>query len=471
MKRSVKLAVLSFLLSIGILSVHAEIKLPAIFNHSMVLQQQTDAALWGWSKPNTNVRVTTSWNNKRYTVKSNNKGFWKLKVKTPVAGFTPYSVTISDGKAVTIENVLIGEVWLCSGQSNMEMPMKGFGNQPIEGGPEDIAYSTNDGIRCFTAERVSHVTPQEDCNGIWEVAGPEATPRFTATGYYFARLLNRTLNIPVGLIHTSWGGSRIEAWMPSSSLKDIPEKKIPQTEADIKIQNGTPTVLYNGMLHPFVGYGIRGAIWYQGEANRTEYELYTKMFDQMVREWRNLWQVGEFPFYYCQIAPYNYGGNPTSAFIREAQGKGMETTPNTGMAVLMDSESPDCIHPPKKKMAGERMALWALAQTYGMEKIHHRSPQVTSVETEGRVMILLCDIPANPGLTTHNKEILHFRIAGADKRFHPAKAAISGNKIYVFSPAVAQPVAVRYCFDDTSTTEIFTVEGNLPMSSFRTDNW
>jgi sialate O-acetylesterase len=225
------------------------------------------------------------------------------------------------------------------------------------------------------------------------------------------------------------------------------------------------------MIHPILGYGIRGAIWYQGESNRDEPALYVKMFDAMVREWRNLWNMGEFPFYYCQIAPYYYGGGTNSGFIREAQSKGMKTTPNTGMAVLMDAESVYSIHPPKKRDAGERMALWALAETYGIKGMHYRSPELRSLEIEGRVAVLTFDLNVDPGLTTYGKEMLNFTVAGSDKRFYPAKAAYSGNRVFVFSPSVASPVAVRYCWDDTSATELFTVEGNLPLSSFRTDEW
>jgi sialate O-acetylesterase len=191
----------------------------------------------------------------------------------------------------------------------------------------------------------------------------------------------------------------------------------------------------------------------------------------MVREWRKLWDMGEFPFYYCQIAPYNYGGGTNSGYIREAQAKGMSTTPNTGMAVLMDANSVNSIHPPKKRDAGQRLALWALAKTYGMDRMQYRSPELKSFEIDGRVAILTFDMPADPGLTSYGKEIHNFSIAGDDKRFSPAKAAYSGNKVYVFSPGVAKPVAVRYCWDDTSATELFTVEGNLPLSSFRTDEW
>ena len=471
MKRIITLHFACFFFSVFTFSTSADIKLPAIFSDNMVLQQQSQVAVWGWAKPNASVSVTGSWNKKTVTVRSDATGCWRTTIATPTAGFTPHTLTISDGKAVTLHNILIGEVWICSGQSNMEMPMKGFLNEPIAGGPEAIATSTNPGLRCFTVTKASKAAPQDDCSGSWELANPQTTPGFTATGYFFGRLLNQALNVPIGLIHTSWGGSRIEAWMTSNSLKDIPEKAIPASDADIRIQNGTPTVLYNGMIYPILGYGIRGVVWYQGESNRDEPALYVKMFDAMVREWRNLWGMGEFPFYYCQIAPYYYGGGTNSGYIREAQAKGMTTTPNTGMAVLMDAESVNSIHPPKKRDAGERMALWALAKTYGMERMHYRSPDVKSLEIEGRIAIITFDIDASPGLTTYGREILNFQIAGANKRFSPAKAACSGNKVFVFSPAVAQPIAVRYCWDDTSATELFSVEGNLPVSSFRTDDW
>jgi sialate O-acetylesterase len=451
-------------------NVKAEVKFPAIFGNGMVLQQQSQVAVWGWAKANTNVSVVASWDKKHYSVRSDGTGYWKVKVQTPKASFTPYTLTASDGKAVTLSNILIGEVWVCSGQSNMEMPMKGW-NASIDGGSNDINHSTNPGIRCFTIGHASKAQTQDDCKGKWEEANPQTVPFFTATGYYFGRLINEALNVPVGLIHTSWGGSRIEAWMTPASLKDVPEKKIPTTDADIKVANGDGAVLYNGMLHPIVGYGIRGAIWYQGESNKGEPDLYVKMFDLMVREWRNIWGVGEFPFYYCQIAPYNYGGgHPNSAYIREAQSKGL-LTPNTGMAVLMDANSPGDIHPVKKKDAGERMALWALAKTYGMEKMYYRSPEYKSLTLEGRVAIVSFDLFGARTLTDYGKDLRGFSIAGNNKRFHSAKAVLSGNKVYLFSPNVPEPVAVRYCWDDTSATELFSVEGSLPVSSFRTDEW
>ncbi|GAP73303.1 sialic acid-specific 9-O-acetylesterase [Candidatus Symbiothrix dinenymphae] len=447
--------------------VKADVKLPAVFGDNMVLQQQSQVAVWGWAKAKTGVKVTGSWNNKSYSATSDSKGYWKVKIQTPAAGLTPYTLTVSDGKAVTLNNVLIGEVWVCSGQSNMAWLMNQVDNRV-----DDIRYSGNAGIRCFAVGHKSTAQAQDDCTGRWEVASPQTVPNFTAAGYYFARLINSSLNIPVGLLHTSWGGSPIEAWMTSASLKDIPEKPVPATDADIKAHGGSPTVLYNGMIHPLVGYGIRGAIWYQGEANIDEPALYVKMFDRMVREWRNVWGVGEFPFYYCQIAPFNYGGrHSNSAYIREAQSKGLQT-PNTGMAVLMDANSPHDIHPTNKKDAGERMALWALAKTYGWEKMHYRSPEYKSLTIDGRVAIVTLDAFGAPsGLTTYDKDIRNFAIAGNDKRFHRATAVLAGDKVYLFSPNVQEPVAVRYCWDNTSPSEIFSRDGNLPISSFRTDEW
>lgn len=461
------------LLMMGIIvtssQIRGEITLPKIFADNMVLQQKSDVSIWGWAKPDATVRVTTSWNKKSYSVKSDPSGYWILKVRTPVAGYTPYSITVTDGKPIHLKDILIGEVWLCSGQSNMEMPMRGFQGQPIENGPEAISNS-NPFIHFFKVDKVSTLYPQDSCSGTWMKSNIQTLPELSATAYFFARLIQQNLDVPVGLIQSSWGGTPIEAWMPPASLQDFPEKKIPTTQEEIKSATWTPTLLYNGIIHPLVGYGIRGVIWYQGEANTTAPGIYAKLFENMVVEWRRLWGIGDFPFYYCQIAPYNYGSNRNSAYLREAQVKSMKIT-NTGMAVLMDSESPDCIHPPRKKEAGERMALWALARTYGMDNIHYRSPELRSFEIEGRMVTLTFGVFNHPGLTSYDKEIKNFVVAGEDKQFYPAKAAILGNKVFLFSPRVAEPVAVRYCFDNTSASEIFSVEGNLPISSFRTDEW
>jgi sialate O-acetylesterase len=449
------------------LSAYADIKMPAMFCDNMVVQQQSEVAIWGWAKAKAAVRVTCSWNNKTYKVGSDENGKWKTLIQTPKAGFTAYFITISDGKSITINNVLAGEVWLCSGQSNMEMPMKGYKNQHIANGVEDIQNSTNNNIRLFTLKRNATTTPQEDSEGNWSIADPETVAEFSATAYYFGRKLFKTLNIPIGLINSSRGGSCIETWMTPDALKDFPNIKIPTVDETVS-RIHTPTVLYNAMIYPIQGYGIKGAIWYQGEANVNNYKDYEQMFAKMIGEWRRLWSIGDFPFYYVQIAPYKRNGT-NAAYLREAQMKSQQI-PNTGMAVVMDADSPDCIHPPKKRDAGERLALWALAKDYG-QKLPYKSPSVANVQIQGQVATLLFDGDKSTGLTTYGKEIKGFSVAGQNKRFYPAVASLNGNKVVVVSAMVDQPVSVRYAFDDTSGSEIFSVNGNLPVSSFRTDDW
>lgn len=461
-----------FFISVFCKSIIAEIKMPSIFANNMVLQQQSDVLIWGSAKPNIQTTVYTSWDNKKYKTKSDFKGKWQIKIKTTKASFTPYTITISDGKVLVIKNILIGEVWICSGQSNMEMPMSGFRNQPIENAPKDILDAQFPNIRIFTVKWNATTQPQNDCVGSWKLTSPEAISSFSATAFYFGRMLFSKLNIPIGLISSNKGGSSIEAWMNSNALVDFTEKKIPTLNEKEIIPNKTPTGLFNAMIYPIIGYGIRGAIWYQGEANVDEPDLYIRMFDKMVREWRNLWGIGEFPFYYAQIAPYRYGdGHLNSAYMREAQSKCMSTTSNTGMAVLMDAQSPYCVHPPKKRDAGERLALWALAKTYEISGISYKSPTYTKMEIDGRLITLTFDVPESSGLTSYNKDIHEFEIAGKNKRFYPAVATLFGNKVFVFSPQVDFPIAVRYAFKDISESEIFSVDGGLPLSSFRTDQW
>ncbi|MDR0680891.1 MAG: sialate O-acetylesterase [Dysgonamonadaceae bacterium] len=464
MKKKEIISVIFLLISV---ITYAEIKLPAIFGENMLLQQQAEVAVWGWASPKSTVSVKGSWNNKTFKTQSNENGEWKLKISTPKAGFIPYTLTISDGKALVLKNVLIGEVWICSGQSNMEMPMKGYKNQPIENGAEDILNSENRNIRFFTVKRQAQTTPQDNTEGAWLEANAETTANFSATAYYFGRKLFNSLNVPVGLISTNKGGSRIETWMTPESLKDFPDTKIPAKD-DVLSTNNMPTGLYNAMIHPIVGYGIRGAIWYQGEANASNPSEYEKLFASMVTEWRRIWEMGDFPFYFVQIAPYNYE-NLNSAFQREAQ-QHCQAVKNTGMAVVLDADSPCCIHPPKKRDAGERLALWALAKNYG-KKIEYKSPEPVKIDFLDYLTIITFDIDNNTGLTSWGKEIKGFEVAGENRKFYPAKNEIEGNKIFVMSPQVPKPIVVRYAFKNTSQAELFSVSSNLPVSSFRTDDW
>ncbi len=462
------ISILCFFLLINF-EVSAEITLPVIFGDHMVLQQQTDAAIWGKATANKTVKITTSWNNKSYSAKADSDGNWKTKVQTPVAG-GPYSISISDGKTLTLNNVLIGEVWICSGQSNMEMPMRGFNNQPIIGGQEAIATSKNESIRLFTVKRDKSLTEKDDFEGNWLECEPGNVVNFSATGYFFGRMIQQVLDVPVGLICSSWGGTRIEPWMSESGIKNFDWVKQPDKNMTEEFNQQTPTVLFNAMISPMVGYGIKGAIWYQGEANRNQPKEYEKLMPGLADNWRDEWKINDFPFYYVQIAPFNYGSNSlNSAFMREAQLKAAVGTINFGMACIMDSGEEFCIHPANKKAAGERLAFLALAKTYGQDGIEYSGPVLKEMKIEGSVVKLTFDHAKN-GLTTFGKPLEHFTIAGENQRFVPANAAITREGITVFSPQVENPVAVRYAFDDFVIGELFNTEG-LPASSFRTDDW
>ncbi|NDV79731.1 sialate O-acetylesterase [Dysgonomonas sp. 511] len=453
----------------------AELKLPAIFGNNMMLQQNTEVQIWGWADKGKKVEIAPSWTALRYSTKADNSGKWSLLIATPTASNETYTLSVSDGKdVIKYENILVGEVWLCLGQSNMEMPMKGFKNQPIEGGNKAIFKSKNKNIRFITVKRTSELEPQNDIIGEWKEASPETVKDFSATGYYFGRLLNEMLDIPVGLILSSWGGSWIESWMSRDILgNEFKDVKLPNSIEDVKEKNRTPTMLYNGMIHPIKGYTIQGAIMYQGESNYDRAARYPALFQTFVNETRRIWQQGEFPFYYCQIAPYNNPpekhGDFNAAFLREAQYKSAQVIPNSGMVVLMDIGEERCIHPRKKEVGGERLAMMALAKTYGMTGFAYESPTFKEMVIEESKAILSFD-NAPMWLTSFGKELKNFEIAGEDKVFYPAKAEIKRSKVEVSSDKVSKPVAVRYAFKDFVMGDLFSTEG-LPLSSFRTDNW
>lgn len=449
----------------------AKVTLPKMFSDGMVMQRETNANLWGTAKGSATVSITTSWDGKTYSVKAGKDGKWKTSVPTPKAG-GPYRITLSDGEETVLDNILIGELWLCSGQSNMEMPMKGFKNQPVENAVEDILHSADSQLRLFTVKRNSRFAPVDTVSGHWSEAAPASVREFSATAYHFGRELRRMLGVPVGLIVTSWGGSACEAWMKADWLKAFPDAKIPATEADVKSKNRTPTVLYNGMLHPLIGITMRGAIWYQGEDNVPRYKTYADMLTTMVRGWRAEWGQGDFPFYYCQIAPYDYSlidWTTNSALLREQQSKAELMMPNAGMAVLMDAGLEYGIHPRKKHLAGLRLALLALKNTYGVEGLTAESPYYKEVKFQGDTAVVTFE---RAGMWVYGSNGLKsdlFEVAGEDRVFHPAKAWIERSKVYVKSDAVKRPVAVRYAFKNWAMGDLYC--DGLPLPSFRTDNW
>ncbi|MEJ6981378.1 sialate O-acetylesterase [Pedobacter sp. P351] len=459
------------------LSTDAQVKLASLFTDNMVLQQNTQAPVWGWSGAGKTVKIITSWNKKSYSVKADDSGKWMIKVNTPSAG-GPYELTVSDGKPLILKNVLIGEVWICGGQSNMEVPLKGFKGQPILGSNDAILKSKNNRIRVYTVPRSSVTELQQNSKpSVWKTAEPESIANFSATGYYFGRLLYEMLDVPVGLINVSYSGSFVEAWMSPENLKQFPEVKIPAKGDTIKAVSRTPTTLYNGMLYPTAGYGIKGAIFYQGESNYERPDKYEEMFPAMVKEWRSLWKQGDFPFYYVQIAPYNYaqlppynkGGKFNSAYLRDAQRKSLAKIPNSAMAVVLDAGEENMIHPANKEVVGKRLALLALTNTYSFKGFGSASPLYKSLSVSGDVATVSFNNAAN-GLTSFSKEMNTFEIAGSDKVFYPAKATVNGSSVSVSSAMVKEPVAVRYAFKDFVVGDLFSTEG-LPASSFRTDDW
>ena len=462
--------VLSLFIGLSTLTMSAKVRLPQFFSDGMVLQQQSECNLWGWAEPGKKVSISTSWDKKSFMVTARKDGLFSLKVKTPEAG-GPYFIGFKDQDYVQLNNVMIGEVWICSGQSNMEMQMKGFKQQPVEGTTEELLRCKDANLRLFTVKRHASLTPEQDVTGQWNEANSASVREFSATAYYFGRALRQVLDVPVGLICTSWGGSACEAWMHPDWLKAFPKVNQHVTEADVeKLQQRCPTALYNGQLKPLVGYTMRGAIWYQGEDNIPRYDYYATLMKAMVEGWRSDWKQGNFPFYYCQIAPYDYSliGWENSQYLREQQAKAESIIDNARMAVLMDAGLEYGIHPRKKRQAGERLALLALSNTYEQKGLPDFATY-KEVTFQNDTAVVSFDRSKEWVYFEHGPKSQNFEIAGADRVFYPAEAWVSRNRVYVHSDKVKAPVAVRYAFRDWVEGDL--MHDGLPVSSFRTDDW
>jgi sialate O-acetylesterase len=449
----------------------AKVTLPKFFADNMVLQQQSECKLWGWAEPGKKILVDTPWDKKSHPATARKDGYFQVTVKTPEAG-GPYTIYFRDGDVVTLSNVMIGEVWICSGQSNMEMQMKGFKQQPVEGTTEELLHCKDNQLRLFTVKRHASLTPEKDVTGQWSEASTASVRDFSATAYYFGRALRQALGVPVGLICTSWGGSACEAWMNADWLKAFPKVKQTITEEDVKkLQQRCPTALYNGQLKPLIGYTMRGAIWYQGEDNVPRYDFYAPLLKAMVEGWRKDWKQGDFPFYYCQIAPYDYSliQWEGSQYLREQQAKAESMITNARMAVLMDAGLKYGIHPRKKRQAGERLALLALANTYDVKGLPDFAVY-KEVTFQNDTAVVSFDRSKEWVYFEHGTTSNNFEVAGADRVFHPAsKVWVSRNRVYITCNQVKKPVAVRYAFKDWADGDL--MHDGLPVSSFRTDDW
>ncbi|PWJ55919.1 sialate O-acetylesterase [Dyadobacter jejuensis] len=463
---TLRLTVAALLLAIGPLM--AEIKLPAIVSSNMILQRNAKVVLWGWADPQERITIQASWLKGRLRVQADQDGHWRQEVQTTNSK-APQTIQLKGNNSdINLDNILFGEVWLCSGQSNMQQPVTGYNGQPTFGTIEAVTHGSNPNLRLFTVKRVGAKTPLEDVKEYtaWQQASPDNVGEFSAVGYYFGQQLQQVLDVPVGIIHTSWGGSIVEAWMSNETLSAY--QKIDLTNADLSKSHGVKTALFNAMINPLIPFTIKGALWYQGESNRNQPEAYKELFPAMVKDWRTRWNNGDFPFYYVQIAPFGYKDSQ-SAFIREAQLQCEDLIPNAGMAVAMDLGKEMSIHPPYKKEVADRLLYLALNKTYGFSKIDCAGPKYVSSKQQDGGMVLQFDHAETGLYSTEGLE--GFEIAGADKVFHPADAKIVGtDKVLVKSIHVASPVAVRYAWENWIIGSLFDTN-MLPASSFRTDTW
>jgi sialate O-acetylesterase len=475
MKKNILLCFLLLLSCLYNSKINAKVRLPDLVSSNMVLQRNTTITLWGWADPGEKFTITASWLTNTLRVTADKAGDWKVNVSTTDSK-EPQSVKINSNKeTISLDNILFGEVWLCSGQSNMEIPVSGFFGQPVFGSQEAITTANDENIRLFSVSKQASMLPENQLNthSTWHSADPESIKNFSAIGYFFGKRLHDILNVPIGLIHSSWGGSLIEAWMSKEALTSV--KELDLKGVDLKRGNRFPTVLFNAMINPLIPYTIKGALWYQGEANVGKAEEYKLLFQGMVKDWRARWGIGDFPFYYVQIAPYKYSKQnrmedpSNAAFLREAQVQCLGLIPNTGLAVTLDIGTENIIHPPNKKDVADRLLYNALHNTYGYKAIPFSGPTPDSVNVRDQGIYLTFQNAEN-GLYASGK-LDGFDIAGADKIFYPADASIyKGNQVFVKSSKVIAPVAVRYGFRSWTVATLFNTF-LLPASSFRTDKW
>ncbi len=458
----------------------AKITLPDIVSDNMVLQHSTQAALWGHAAPKSEVKITVSWNNTLYTTKADKDGAWIIKVDTPAASYDIQSLTISDkDDTKELKNILNVSLRFGSGESNMEMPMMGFNDAPVNDADRFIALSTQQKyVRMAKVPKHPALTPLEQCPGKWEISSPETTAWFSATGYFFSLMLQQVLDVPVGFINCSWGGASVEGWSPKELLQDYSDVDIDNYFNDfVAPEEGWqwsytyPMIMYNGMLHPLRNYTIKGFVWYQGCSNVGKHDVYPERLARMVEHWRGLFGQGELPFYQVEIAPYIWYGDSGARF-RECQHKACALIPNSGIITtndLVDPDEYDNIHPANKQGVGERLAYLVINKTYGHEGIIADAPKYVRMEVEGSTAMIFFD--NTTGFSPWHS-FTGFEIAGEDRVFYPANATLNPgeDKIKVSAEQVSSPVAVRYCFRDFLIGNL-TGSRHNPVHPFRTDDW
>lgn len=488
---------------------NADVRLPAVIGNHMVLQQNMPLKIWGWADPDEAVTVQILSN--KVKTKADKNGKWLVTLPEMSAG-GPHSMTVSGKNTVAIENILVGEVWVCSGQSNMEWTVRS-----VDHNVEETFAANYPQIRLFQVPKRASAAPMDDVEASWQACDPASALNFSAVAYFYGRMLHQELGVPVGLIHTSWGGTRIEPWTPMAGFEGVTELKdiiaevqeapakyrealgkslnemeawlaqakqaydkgeglpeMPTPAQNPLADRQKPMSLYNGQVYGLVPFGIRGAIWYQGESNRAEGVHYFYKMKALIEGWRKVWAQGDFPFYFVQLAPYTYafpeskdGADLLLAEVREGQRKAL-TIPNTGMAVTTDIGNLFDIHPRNKQEVGRRLALWALARTYGDQDVVYSGPLYRGMRIEGDKVVLQFD-HAEGGLVSRYGEPLDwFEIAGADGKFVAARAMIKGSEVVVYSSQVAAPTAVRFGWHEQAMPNLMNQAG-LPASPFSTE--
>ena len=440
----------------------ANVSLPNIFGDNMVLQRNSEVKIWGWGNPKEEIKLVSSWNNHEYKVTANNQAQWELKIKTPEAG-GPFTISIKGYNEVVLKNILIGEVWVCSGQSNMEMSA----SWGIDNGEEEAKNATNPNIRFFMVPKLTATTPQNNLLGNWTESTPETMKNFSAVGYFFAKRLREDLkNVPIGLISSNWGGTPAEIWMPEEVIQNDAillenAKKLNEQEYGPR----QPGRAYNAMIYPFVGFKIAGTLWYQGESNVGS-EVYDKTLSALITSWRKVWQE-DFPFYFVQIAPYKTGSNNFSnVTVRNSQRKVLQQVNTTGMVVISDVSDTIDIHPKDKKSVGIRLANLALANTYKKNIGLVNGPLFKDVKIEKNKAIV--SFNDADGLYFKNKTSNQFEVAGVDGIYYSAEASIKNNQVILTSKKVAIPAKVRFAWGNTIQSDLFN-KVNLPASCFITE--
>lgn len=444
------------------------LRLPAFFSDHMVLQRQSMVNIWGWAKAGQPVKLISSWSKDTLSVVVSGDATWRTQLETPKAG-GPHSIKlVTPQQELELKDIMIGEVWLCSGQSNMQWS----GANKLQEILDILPGSSNPNIRLLQVSNIAAQTPQHNIFDSWQTSRPETVRDFSAIGYFFAEKLSRELDVPVGIINASWGGTAAEFWTPKEKI--LANEQLTHYAALQKLaprKPHQPGVLWNGMLAPFAGYTIAGSLWYQGEDNTIAYGGYDQLIQTMVGAWREAWGY-QFPFYFVQIAPFVYTQykKPNAALLREQQARTARKLPRSGMVVTTDLvDDLKNIHPTRKKAVASRLADLALAEVYARPLVDYKSPTLQDYTIEGD-KIILSFAGLDGKLLVRGKEITDLYIAGEDRKFYPAKHTVKGSRLLVFADQVKAPTAVRFGFTNTATPNLFNSKG-LPVSPFRTDDW